>query len=398
MACTVNGNEIVLTGTVGMIWWDEDCFTFGDVLAALARVGRETDVRVRLNSGGGLATEGAAIHSALATHHGTVEVIIEGWAASAASLLAMAGDTVVMRPGAILMIHDPSGFTWGTADEHRQTAEALDALGDAYAQIYANKTGKTVTEMRALMKREVWLGPDEAVAQGFADRADGATNDNNEASEPVAFGGWHRYARAPERITAMASASRWPSRDPLAAQPAAPSKPDTKGKAMSEKDKQPAGTTDAGTTNPTNTGPDPLAAERERCSAIAKMCAESGAPSLADGFIAAGLTTDDVKAKLDATGEIKTICATAKRLNPSLDAQALEREFLAAGTSPEAARKALWNRLAADSEATAIVNTLTPEAAAGKAAQSAGGAAPGQAHADAIARANKLAGFAGTAA
>lgn len=353
MACTVNGNEIVLTGTVGRIWWDEDCFTFGDVLAALAQVGRGRDVRVRLNSGGGLATEGAAIHSALSLHSGSVEVVIEGWAASAAGLLAMAGDTVVMRPGAILMIHDPSGFTWGTAEEQRSSADALDALGDAYAQIYASKTGKTVAEMRALMKREVWLGPDDAVAQGFADRADGATNDNDKPIQPAAFGGWHRYAHTPERITAMATAGGWPSRLPPAAQSSAFPKPDTKGTAMSE---------------------NVLAAERDRCSAIAKMCAEAGASTLADGFIAAGLTPDAVTAKLDAAGEIKTICAQAKTLTPSLDADALAAAFAAKGTSLEAARAALWAKAVEASEATAIVNTLTPEAAAGKAA--AGSARP----------------------
>ncbi|CCG07350.1 head maturation protease, ClpP-related [Pararhodospirillum photometricum] len=381
MACVVNGTEIVLTGTVGRLWEEDDCFTFADVLAALAQVGRATDIRVRLNSGGGLATEGAAIHSALSMHRGAVEIVIEGWAASAASLLAMAGKTV-MRPGAVMMIHDPSGCTWGTAEEHRASADALDALGDAYAQVYADKTGKPVTEMRALMKREVWLGPEEAVAQGFADRADGATNDNKPA-DPVAFGGWHRYAHVPKGIAAVASANKWPARA-LMTTPAPQTVHPQETPNMSENGTPPTPAAASAT-------PDPLAAERDRCATIAKMCTAAGAPALADGFMAAGLSVAEVKAKLDATGEIRATCATAKRLSPSLDAQALEREFLAAGTSPEAARKALWDRLAADSTATAIVNTLTPEAAAGVAA---GGGAT-HSHADAIARANKLAGFAG---
>ena len=102
--------------------------------------------------------------------------------------------------------------------------------------------------------------------------------------------------------------------------------------------------------------------ERDRCAAIAKLCNEAGMSALTDGLIAAGASVEDVTAKIEAAGEIKTICAQAAKFIPG--AQALAADFIARGVSPEAARKALWDRMADASEATAIVNTLTPEAAA----------------------------------
>src|SRR5687768_3543316 len=108
MSVIVNGNEIVLSGTVGEMYF-EDCFTASDVIVALAQVGDASDVTIRLNSGGGIATEGSAIHSAIARHSGRKTIIVEGIAASAASAIAMAADDLVMSLGALMMIHDPSG-------------------------------------------------------------------------------------------------------------------------------------------------------------------------------------------------------------------------------------------------------------------------------------------------
>ncbi|NEU15199.1 Clp protease ClpP, partial [Methylobacterium sp. BTF04] len=153
----------------GDLYWD-DSFDAADVILALAQVGRGQDVTVRLNSGGGIATEGAAIHAALAAHSGRKTIIVEGIAASAASVIAMAGDEIVMAMGAIMMIHDPSGFTFGTVAEHELQIKALNALGTAMAGIYADRSGRTVDEARADMRGELWMSPDEAVTAGYADR------------------------------------------------------------------------------------------------------------------------------------------------------------------------------------------------------------------------------------
>ncbi len=108
----VNG-ELVLFGTVGMVsFFDEDDgFTAIEVQRALAEM--NGDIVVKINSGGGVAFDGLAIHNALKDFAGKVTVFVQGIAASAASIIAMAGDEVVMQAGALLMIHDGSGLTLG---------------------------------------------------------------------------------------------------------------------------------------------------------------------------------------------------------------------------------------------------------------------------------------------
>lgn len=192
--------ELVLHGDVGDIgWFGSDYFTSMDVIAALAEVGRNTDVAVRLNSGGGNAAEGNAIYNALAAHGGKVTVFVDGIAASAASLIAMGGDEIVMRKGAIMMIHDPSGVTVGDVAEHAKQIEALTAFATAYASIYAEQTGASVEEARADMIEEIWLTPEQAVERGYADRID-----DTPAAQPTAFN-YRIYAHAPPPMLALAN-------------------------------------------------------------------------------------------------------------------------------------------------------------------------------------------------
>jgi ATP-dependent protease ClpP protease subunit len=196
------GGDIVLSGTVGEGLFG-DGFTLNDVARALAKVGRSTAVNVRINSGGGYADEGVAIYNALASHGGKVTTYIEGVAASAASLIAMAGSTVVMRRGSTLMIHDPGSLTIGNAEHHAKSIEALEAQAQGMAAIYATKSGKTVAQARAAMKAETWLEAEQAVAEGYADRLE-AANSNEPAAFPYAT-----YAHAPGRMVAMATARGW---------------------------------------------------------------------------------------------------------------------------------------------------------------------------------------------
>lgn len=207
MAVIVENNEIWLTGTVGAYWWD-DGFTAVDVAFALAQIGRSTDLVVHLNSGGGLASEGAAIHSQFASHKGRVEIYVEGIAASAASVVAMAADRLVMSLGATLMIHDPAVLTSGNIAEHRKSIDYLTALAASYADIYAEKTGKPVDEMRALMAAETWMTAEEAVAAGFADGTTAASLRAANDNQPTAFA-YRAYAHAPAALTALADARGW---------------------------------------------------------------------------------------------------------------------------------------------------------------------------------------------
>ena len=126
MKAHIANDELVMHGAVGASFFDDEGLTAADVRAATADL--SGDLTIRLNSGGGDAFEGAAIHAVLSAYEGPKTIIVEGIAASAASLIAMAGDEIGMAEGAMMMIHDPSGITLGTAADHQKQAETLNAL------------------------------------------------------------------------------------------------------------------------------------------------------------------------------------------------------------------------------------------------------------------------------
>ncbi|MBB3937926.1 head maturation protease, ClpP-related [Aureimonas phyllosphaerae] len=202
MACILNDGRLTLSGDVGDFYFG-DHFTYSDVLLALAQVDADSTLDVHINSGGGYATEGAAIHALFAGRTGITNFVVEGIAASAASLIVMAGDVVTMSAGAVLMIHDPASWTFGTVDDHAKTVEGLEALATAYARVYALKSGKSEDECRAIMKAERWFAPDEAVAEGFADDA------GTGKGEPVAAFDYRTYGHAPPKLAALAKRKNW---------------------------------------------------------------------------------------------------------------------------------------------------------------------------------------------
>ena len=101
---------------------------------------------------------------------GRVTVLIDGIAASIASMIAMAGDEVVMPANAMLMLHDPSGMVMGTAADMRSMADALDKMKAGMVGAYRDKSGREDAEIEALMQAETWLTADEAIDLGLADR------------------------------------------------------------------------------------------------------------------------------------------------------------------------------------------------------------------------------------
>ena len=159
--------QVYLYGDVGNPFGWGDGFTAMDVANALADHG-PGDVTVRINSGGGIAFEGMTIYSLLRAHEGKVTMIVDGIAASAASLIAMAGDDRQMRDGAMLMIHDAAAVTFGPASSHRKNADDLEKLSDNYAGVYAARAGLDKKEVRALMLATTYMTADEAIAKGFA--------------------------------------------------------------------------------------------------------------------------------------------------------------------------------------------------------------------------------------
>lgn len=125
-------------------------------------------VRVEINSPGGDVFAGLAIYNGLRNSGKKVNVRVLGLAASAASLVAMAGDTIEMPENSFMMVHNPWGFAMGGASDMRDTADMLDKLGVSLASTYAKRTGKSAEEITALLDAETWMSAAEAVDAGFA--------------------------------------------------------------------------------------------------------------------------------------------------------------------------------------------------------------------------------------
>lgn len=127
------------------------------------------DIEVEINSGGGSVFAGSEIYTALKSYKGNVVVKIVGLAASAASVIAMAGNKVMMSPTAQIMIHNVSSRASGDYRDMEHTAEVLRNANDTIANAYRIKTGKTQEELLALMDKETWMTADKAKELGFID-------------------------------------------------------------------------------------------------------------------------------------------------------------------------------------------------------------------------------------
>jgi ATP-dependent Clp endopeptidase proteolytic subunit ClpP len=130
-------------------------------------------IDLHLNTPGGDVFDGVAIYNALKSHKAEVTVIVDSLAASAGSFIAQAGDKVVMKKNATMMIHDASGLAIGNASDMRDLADLLDKTSDNIASIYSDRAGGTVADWRAAMQAETWYSADEAVKAGLADGVDG---------------------------------------------------------------------------------------------------------------------------------------------------------------------------------------------------------------------------------
>ena len=138
-------------------------------LQELRALGDVKTLDVRINSNGGSVFDGIAIYNALRQHPAVKNVYVDGIAASIASVIAMAGDTINMGEGAWMMIHDPSGLAMGTADQMRETADLLDGVKNQLIDIYTRRTGMTADEISALMSAETWMDAQAAIDAKFAD-------------------------------------------------------------------------------------------------------------------------------------------------------------------------------------------------------------------------------------
>ncbi|MFL2052003.1 head maturation protease, ClpP-related [Leuconostoc mesenteroides] len=172
MKATNNVAQIDIFGDiVSEKWFDEEtsATSFRD---ALKELGEVSTINLSINSGGGSVFDGIAIYNMLKSHKATVNVYIEGLAASIASVIAMAGDTITMRSGSMIMVHMPWTLSQGNAEEMRKTADTLEKTGDSIVDIYSERTGISSDDIRNIMNDETWLSAEEAVEQGWATKLD----------------------------------------------------------------------------------------------------------------------------------------------------------------------------------------------------------------------------------
>ena len=134
------------------------------------------ELEVEINSGGGSVFSGSEIYTALKSYTGNVTVKIVGLAASAASVIAMAGKKVLMSPTAQLMIHNVSTYTGGDYRDMEHAAEVLKNANETIANAYRLKTGKSQEELLGLMDKESWFTADKAKEIGFIDEVMFETN------------------------------------------------------------------------------------------------------------------------------------------------------------------------------------------------------------------------------
>lgn len=161
--------EILIYEEIGEDYWSYSGGTTAKtVKSQIDGAGNYAKILMRINSPGGDAFEGIAIYNVIRAQKKPVEVFVDGIAASSASIIAMAGDSITMGPNAMMMIHNVWSICIGEAADMRKMADSLEKISGAVAQTYVARTGKTAEEITALMDAETWLTAQECLAEGFA--------------------------------------------------------------------------------------------------------------------------------------------------------------------------------------------------------------------------------------
>ncbi len=195
--------EVIIYDEIG-IWG----ITAKDFIDDFKKIPPTATINLRINSRGGDVFDGLAIHNILKRHSGQINVTVDGIAASIASLIAMAGDKIVMPENTFMMIHDPLGFAFGDAEDMRELAENLDKIKSGLVSSYVAKSGQEPEKISELMADETWLTAKEAKDLGFADEVIAAVR-------LAARADLHRFKQPPDALKAMAG-----SQDPAHTSPA----------------------------------------------------------------------------------------------------------------------------------------------------------------------------------
>lgn len=166
--------EIVIYDQIGKDFWSGEGLSAKDFDLKLKSLPSTVkNINIRLTSPGGDVFEGLAIYNRIKQHKAFVTVYIDGLAASIASIIALAGDKVVIGEGALMMIHKASTMVWGNSDDMIKTIEVLDEIDEQLVSIYYNKCGKknriTRAEIKSMMTDTTWFNAEEAMDFGLVD-------------------------------------------------------------------------------------------------------------------------------------------------------------------------------------------------------------------------------------
>jgi ATP-dependent protease ClpP protease subunit len=300
-----SGTEVLIYDEIGAYG-----VTAKGFLAELGALPGDAAIDLRLNSPGGSVFDAVAIYNALKRHSGEITVWIDGIAASAASYIAMAGDTIVMPENAFLMIHDPSGLVMGTAEDMRSTAEALDKVKGSLIQGYAAKSGKPDEEIAALMAAETWLDAKNALDLRFIDRI----------AEPVKLAASFdvaRFRNAPPEVVEAASKPV----EPVAAEPKIEGVADAN--TLLDPEQPAADAPIMAAIEPTTADAATIRAEAiAHARAVIDLCRLAGHPQMAGCFLEEDVGLDEVRnrllaAKAEATPDITAAHAQPGRAVPT---------------------------------------------------------------------------------
>lgn len=161
-------SEIWIYEQIGEDFWSGGGVTAKGFQKELANI-KSSQIDLHINSPGGEVFDGLTIYNLIKQHPANVTTYIDGIAASIASVIALAGDKVIMAENALYMMHNPYGALCGNADELRKMADTLDKVSGSISMAYQGKSGKPDDEIKALMDAETWMTADEAQEMGFCD-------------------------------------------------------------------------------------------------------------------------------------------------------------------------------------------------------------------------------------
>lgn len=169
--CELRDNDLYLYGTIGEPYWYEDPEDFITAKQVRKDLATHTGdvLTVHINSPGGDIFESTAIANLLKDSGKTINIVIDGLAASGATVIAMSGDSIAMHDNAVMMVHHAWTFAIGNAADFRKVASDLDVMDEALAVNYRARFKGTEEELQALLSDETFLTASDAVEKGFAD-------------------------------------------------------------------------------------------------------------------------------------------------------------------------------------------------------------------------------------